>query len=407
MNLEINQSRGEENMSNKEVVIVSAVRTAIGSFGGVFKDVSAPQLGSIVIKEALAKAGLAPDSVDEVIMGNVLQAGLGQNPARQAAMAAGLPQEVSSMTINKVCGSGLKAVHLATQAILAGDADIVVAGGMENMTQAPYLLKGARDGFRMGDQKVVDSMVADGLTCVFNDYHMGVTAENLCDKYELTREEQDEFAANSQQKAVQAIEDGKFKDEIVPVEVKKKKEILTIDTDEYPRKGTTAEKLGGLRPAFKKDGSVTAGNASGINDGAAAVVVMSKEKAEELGIKPLVKIVANASSGVDPSIMGIGPVTAVKKVMEKGGQSMEEMDLVEANEAFAAQALAVGRELQFDPEKLNVNGGAIALGHPIGASGTRILVTLIHEMKRREAKKGLATLCIGGGQGVATIVENI
>ncbi|WP_404346674.1 acetyl-CoA C-acetyltransferase [Sutcliffiella horikoshii] len=394
-------------MSNKEVVIVSAVRTAIGSFGGAFKDVSAPQLGSVVIKEALAKAGLAPDSVDEVIMGNVLQAGLGQNPARQAAMAAGLPQEVSSMTINKVCGSGLKAVHLATQAILAGDADIVVAGGMENMSQAPYLLKGARDGFKMGDQKLVDTMVADGLTCAFNDYHMGVTAENLCTQYELTREEQDEFAANSQQKAVQAIEDGKFKDEIVPVEVKKKKEILTIDTDEYPRKGTTAEKLGGLRPAFKKDGSVTAGNASGINDGAAAVVVMSKEKAEELGIKPLVKIVANASSGVDPSIMGIGPVTAVKKAMEKGGQSMEEMDLVEANEAFAAQALAVGKELQFDPEKLNVNGGAIALGHPIGASGTRILVTLIHEMKRREAKKGLATLCIGGGQGVATIVENI
>ncbi|MGD6774855.1 acetyl-CoA C-acetyltransferase [Sutcliffiella horikoshii] len=394
-------------MSNKEVVIVSAVRTAIGSFGGAFKDVSAPQLGSVVIKEALAKAGLSPDSVDEVIMGNVLQAGLGQNPARQAAMAAGLPQEVSSMTINKVCGSGLKAVHLATQTILAGDADIVVAGGMENMSQAPYLLKGARDGFKMGDQKLVDTMVADGLTCAFNDYHMGVTAENLCTKYELTREEQDEFAANSQQKAVQAIEDGKFKDEIVPVEVKKKKEILTIDTDEYPRKGTTAEKLGGLRPAFKKDGSVTAGNASGINDGAAAVVVMSKEKAEELGIKPLVRIVANASSGVDPSIMGIGPVTAVKKAMEKGGQSMEEMDLVEANEAFAAQALAVGKELQFNPEKLNVNGGAIALGHPIGASGTRILVTLIHEMKRREAKKGLATLCIGGGQGVATIVENI
>ncbi len=407
MNLEINQSRGEEIMSNKEVVIVSAVRTAIGSFGGAFKDVSAPQLGSVVIKEALAKAGLAPDSVDEVIMGNVLQAGLGQNPARQAAMAAGLPQEVSSMTINKVCGSGLKAVHLATQAILAGDADIVVAGGMENMSQAPYLLKGARDGFKMGDQKLVDTMVADGLTCAFNDYHMGVTAENLCTQYDLTREEQDEFAANSQQKAVQAIEDGKFKDEIVPVEVKKKKEILTIDTDEYPRKGTTTEKLGGLRPAFKKDGSVTAGNASGINDGAAAVVVMSKEKAEELGIKPLVKIVANASSGVDPSIMGIGPVTAVKKAMEKGGQSMEEMDLVEANEAFAAQALAVGKELQFNPEKLNVNGGAIALGHPIGASGTRILVTLIHEMKRREAKKGLATLCIGGGQGVATIVENI
>lgn len=394
-------------MSNKEVVIVSAVRTAIGSFGGALKDVSAPQLGAVVIKEALAKAGLAPDSVDEVIMGNVLQAGLGQNPARQAAIGAGLPNEVSSMTINKVCGSGLKAVHLAAQAIIAGDADIVVAGGMENMSQAPYLLQGARDGYRMGDQKVTDSMIHDGLWCSFNDYHMGVTAENLCSKYDLTREEQDQFAANSQQKAVQAIEDGKFKDEIVPVEVKKKKEILTVDTDEYPRKGTTAEKLGGLRPAFKKDGSVTAGNASGINDGAAAVVVMSKEKADELGIKPLVKIVANASSGVDPSIMGIGPVTAVKKALEKGGQKLEEMDLVEANEAFAAQALAVGKELQFDSEKLNVNGGAIALGHPIGASGTRILVTLIHEMKRRDAKKGLATLCIGGGQGVATIIENI
>jgi len=394
-------------MSNKEVVIVSAVRTAIGSFGGALKDVSAPQLGAVVIKEALAKAGLAPDSVDEVIMGNVLQAGLGQNPARQAAIGAGLPNEVSSMTINKVCGSGLKAVHLAAQAIIAGDADIVVAGGMENMSQAPYLLQGARDGYRMGDQKVTDSMVHDGLWCSFNDYHMGVTAENLCTKYDLTREEQDQFAANSQQKAVQAIEDGKFKDEIVPVEVKMKKEILTVDTDEYPRKGTTAEKLGGLRPAFKKDGSVTAGNASGINDGAAAVVVMSKEKADELGIKPLVKIVANASSGVDPSIMGIGPVTAVKKALEKGGQTLEEMDLVEANEAFAAQALAVRKELKFDSEKLNVNGGAIALGHPIGASGTRILVTLIHEMKRRDAKKGLATLCIGGGQGVATIIENI
>jgi acetyl-CoA C-acetyltransferase len=394
-------------MSNREVVIVSAVRTAIGSFGGALKDVSAPQLGAVVIKEALAKAGLAPDSVDEVIMGNVLQAGLGQNPARQAAIGAGLPNEVSSMTINKVCGSGLKAVHLAAQAIIAGDVDIVVAGGMENMSQAPYLLQGARDGYRMGDQKVTDSMVHDGLWCSFNDYHMGVTAENLCTKYDLTREEQDQFAASSQQKAVQAIEDGKFKDEIVPVEVKKKKEILTVDTDEYPRKGTTAEKLGGLRPAFKKDGSVTAGNASGINDGAAAVVIMSKEKADELGIKPLVKIVANASSGVDPSIMGIGPVTAVKKALEKSGQTLEEMDLVEANEAFAAQALAVGKELQFDSEKLNVNGGAIALGHPIGASGTRILVTLIHEMKRRDAKKGLATLCIGGGQGVATIVENI
>ncbi|WP_442893551.1 acetyl-CoA C-acetyltransferase [Bacillus sp. 2205SS5-2] len=391
---------------SKEVVIVSAVRTAIGNFNGALKDISAPALGSIVIKEALHKAGVPIDTVDEVIMGNVLQAGLGQNTARQAALGAGLSVGVSAMTINKVCGSGLKAVHLATQAILAGDADVIVAGGMENMSQAPYLLNGARSGFKMGDQKIVDSMVTDGLWCAFNDYHMGVTAENLCSRYELTREEQDEFAAASQQKAVNAIEQGKFEEEIVAVEIpQRRREPILFKEDEFPRKGTTAEGLGKLRPAFKKDGSVTAGNASGINDGAAALVVMSKEKADELGVTPLVTIKGNASGGVDPSVMGIGPVTAVKKVLAKTAMSLEEMDLIEANEAFAAQSLAVGRELVFDAEKLNVNGGAISLGHPIGASGARILVSLIHEMIKSDAKRGLATLCIGGGQGVATVVE--
>lgn len=395
-------------MSKNEVVIVSAVRTAIGSFGGSLQNISAPELGAVVIKEALEKAGIDPKQVDEVIMGNVLQAGVGQNPARQAAIKAGLPQEVPAMTINKVCGSGLKTVHLATQAILAGDAEIIVAGGMENMSQAPYLLKGARNGFKMGDQKLVDSMISDGLWCAFNDYHMGITAENLCDKYEISREEQDEFSARSQQRAVAAIEAKKFKDEIVPVEIpQRKKASILFDTDEYPKSGTTAEKLAGLRPAFKKDGSVTAGNASGINDGAAAVVVMSKKKADELGIKGLVSITANGSAGVDPSIMGIGPVAAVKKAMDKSGLSVSDMNLIEANEAFAAQSIAVDRELHFNKDILNVNGGAIALGHPIGASGTRILVTLIHELKRRKERYGLATLCIGGGQGVATIVENI
>lgn len=395
-------------MSNNEVVIVSAVRTAIGSFGGALKAVSAPELGAIVIKAALEKAGLQGEQVDEVIMGNVLQAGLGQNPARQAAIQAGLPENVPSMTINKVCGSGLKTVHLAAQAILSGDADIIVAGGMENMSQAPYILKNARDGFKMGDQKLIDTMVSDGLTCAFNNYHMGVTAENLCDKYEISREEQDEFSAWSQKKATDAIQAGTFKDEIAPVVIPQRKgDAVTFDTDEFPRAGSTAEKLAGLRPAFKKDGSVTAGNASGINDGAAAVVVMSRAKAEELGIQPLVKITANGNAGVDPSIMGIGPVAAVQKAFQKSGLTMEDIDLVEANEAFAAQSIAVDRELRFDKEKLNVNGGAIALGHPIGASGTRILVTLIHEMKRRDAKRGLATLCIGGGQGVATIIENL
>jgi acetyl-CoA C-acetyltransferase len=393
-------------VSQTEVVIVGAVRTALGNFNGSLKNVSAPELGATVIKGALEQAGVKPEQVDEVILGNVLQAGLGQNPARQAAIGAGIPEGVSSMTINKVCGSGLKAVHLATQAILAGDAEIVVAGGMENMSQAPYLLKNARDGFKMGDQKLVDTLTSDGLTCVFNQYHMGITAENLADKYSITREEQDKFSAWSQEKAVNAIETGKFKDEIVPVIIPQRKgEPVVFDTDEYPKKGSTAEKLSGLRPAFKKDGSVTAGNASGINDGAAAVVVMSRKKADELGIKPLVTIKGNASAGVDPSIMGIGPVPAVKKVLEKTSTSMEELELIEANEAFAAQSLAVDRELHFNKEILNVNGGAIALGHPIGASGARILVTLIHEMKRRNAKKGLATLCIGGGQGVATVVE--
>ncbi|PFA63896.1 acetyl-CoA C-acyltransferase [Bacillus sp. AFS015802] len=392
-------------MSN-EVVIVSAVRTAIGSFNGSLKGISAPELGAIVIKDALEKAGLSGNDVDEVIMGNVLQAGLGQNPARQASIKAGLPEQVPAMTINKVCGSGLKTVHLATQAILSGDADIIVAGGMENMSQAPYLLQGAREGFKMGDQKVVDSMISDGLWCAFNDYHMGVTAENLCDRYSLTREEQDEFSAWSQQKAAAAIESGRFDDEIVPVTIPQRKgDPVVFSQDEFPRKGSTAEKLSGLRPAFKKDGTVTAGNASGINDGAAAVVVMSKKKADELGITPLVTIKGNANAGVDPSIMGIGPVAAVKKVLEKTKLSIEDMDLIEANEAFAAQSLAVDKELQFKKDALNVNGGAIALGHPIGASGTRILVTLIHEMKKRGVQNGLATLCIGGGQGVATVVE--
>ena len=389
-----------------EVVIVSAVRTAIGAFQGSLKDVPATKLGAIVIKEALHRAGVNGELVDEVIMGNVLQAGLGQNPARQAAIQAGLPYAVSALTINKVCGSGLKTVHLAAQAIIAGDADIIVAGGFENMSQAPYLLEKARDGFRMGDQKVVDSMIKDGLWCAFNDYHMGITAENLCDQYSITREEQDAFSARSQQRAVAAIEAGKFAEEIVAVEIPQRKgDPIIFDRDEYPKAGSTAEKLGKLRPAFKKDGSVTAGNASGINDGAAAFVIMSKEKAIELGIQPLATIVANASAGVDPSIMGIGPVAAVKKVLGKADLALEEIDLVEANEAFAAQSIAVDRELGLDHEKLNVNGGAIALGHPIGASGARILVSLLHEMEKRDTKTGLATLCIGGGQGVATVVK--
>ena len=396
-------------MSHKEVVIVSAVRTAIGNFQGSLADVSATRLGAIVLEGALNKAGVAKELVSEVIMGNVLQAGLGQNPARQAAIQAGLQHEVPSMTINKVCGSGLKAVHLATQSIVAGESEIVLAGGMENMSQAPYLLEGARSGYRMGDQKVVDSMIRDGLWCAFNDYHMGITAENLCTKYELSREEQDQFAAWSQEKAQKALAEGRFKDEIVPVEIPQRKgDPVKFELDEFPRAGVTAESLAKLRPAFRKDGSVTAGNASGINDGAAALLIMSREKADELGIKPLARIVANASAGVDPSIMGIGPVPATKRVLAKAGLTLDDIDLIEANEAFAAQSLAVGKELGINRDKLNVNGGAIALGHPIGASGARVLVTLIHELQKRDgAKYGLATLCIGGGQGVATIVEKL
>ncbi|MBO0602008.1 acetyl-CoA C-acetyltransferase [Sporosarcina sp. E16_3] len=390
---------------SKEIVIISAVRSAIGSFLGSLKDIPATDLGATVIKEALKRAGVAPESVDEVIMGNVLQAGLGQNPARQAAIKAGLPETVPALTINKVCGSGLKAVHLARQAIIAGDADIIVAGGMENMSQAPYIMKDGREGFKMGDQKIIDSMISDGLWCAFNDYHMGITAENLCDRYSITREEQDTFSATSQAKAAAAIEAGTFAEEIVAIEIPQRKgDPIIFDQDEYVKAGTTADKLGKLRPAFKKDGSVTAGNASGINDGAAAFVIMSKEKADELGLTPLATIVANGNAGVDPSVMGLGPVEAVKKALTKANMQLSEIDLIEANEAFAAQSIAVGKELEFDASKLNVNGGAIALGHPIGASGARILVTLLHEMKRRDVKSGLATLCIGGGQGVATIV---
>lgn len=390
----------------REVVIASAVRTPIGSFGGMFKNVSAVQLGTVVAKEALKRANVKPEMVDEVIFGNVLQAGLGQNVARQVSVHAGIPIEVPSFTINKVCGSGLKAVALAAQAILAGEAEIVLAGGTENMSQAPYLLKSARWGQRMGNAQIEDYMVQDGLWDVFNDYHMGITAENIVEKYGLTREEQDQLALESQNKAEEAVKSGRFKDEIVAVEIPQRKgDPIIADTDEYPRFGTTMEALAKLRPAFKKDGTVTAGNASGINDGAAALVVMSKEKAEELGITPLVTIVSYASAGVDPSIMGTGPIPATKKALAKADLTVEDLDLIEANEAFAAQALSVIKELNFDTSKVNVNGGAIALGHPIGASGARILVTLLHEMAKRDAKNGLATLCIGGGQGIAMVVK--
>ena len=390
----------------REVVIASAVRTALGSFGGSLKDVPAVDLGALVIKEALNKAGVKPECVDEVLMGNVIQAGLGQNPARQAAVKAGLPVEIPSMTINKVCGSGLRCVALAAQMIKAGDADVIVAGGMENMSQGPYVLRTARFGQRMGDGKMVDAMVNDALTDAFNGYHMGITAENIAEQWGLTREMQDEFAANSQIKAEAAIKAGKFKDEIVPVVIPQRKgDPIVFDTDEFPRFGTTAEKLAKLRPAFKKDGTVTAGNASGINDGAAALVVMSAEKAKELGVTPICKIVSYGSKGLDPSIMGYGPFYATKKALEGTGLTVADLDLIEANEAFAAQSLAVAKDLEFDMSKVNVNGGAIALGHPVGASGARILVTLLHEMMKSDAKRGLATLCIGGGMGTALIVE--
>lgn len=389
----------------KEVVIVSAVRTPIGCFNGSLSSFSAPELGSIAIQAALTKAGISPAHVDEVIMGNVLQSGLGQNPARQAALKAGIPKETPSFTINKVCGSGLKAVMLAAQAIIAEDADIIVAGGMESMTNAPYVLEKARWGYRMGDGKLVDTLIKDGLWDAFNDYHMGVTAENIAAQYDLTREEQDAVALSSQQKAARAITSGAFKEEIIPLAVKSKKGDIMIDTDEYPKSNTTLDALAKLRPAFSKNGTVTAGNASGINDGAAAVVVMSKEKADEWGIKPLGRIIGYASAGVDPSVMGLGPIPATQKALCKAGLSMGEVDLVEANEAFASQWLAVGKDLGLDVEKVNVNGGAIALGHPIGASGNRILVSLLHAMKKRNKKFGLATLCIGGGQGAAMVVE--
>ncbi len=392
----------------KEVVIVSAVRTAIGTFNGSLAPLSAPELGAVAVSAALERAGVSKEVVDEVILGNVLQAGLGQNPARQAAIKAQLPVEVPAYTINKVCGSGLKAVNLAAQSIMTEDAEIMVAGGCESMTNAPYLLDSrARWGYRMGDNKVIDVMIKDGLWCAFNDYHMGITAENVAAKYNVTREEQDQLAYESQAKAIKAIKSGAFKQEIVPVTIKGKKGDIIFDTDEYPRENTTLETLRGLRPAFKKDGTVTAGNASGINDGAAALVLMSADKAKQMGIKPLARIMGYASGGVDPSIMGIAPVTATKKALSKAGLAVKDIDLIEANEAFAAQFLAVGKELHFAKEKVNVNGGAIALGHPIGASGARILVTLLHALRDRGAKRGLATLCIGGGQAVTTIVETL
>ncbi|ACL18675.1 acetyl-CoA acetyltransferase [Desulfitobacterium hafniense DCB-2] len=390
----------------QDVVIVSAVRTPIASFGGALQGYGAVNLGALVIREAVQRAGIQGKQVDEVIMGNVLQAGLGQNPARQAALKAGLPVETTAQTINVVCGSGLKAVIAAAQAIRAGDAEIVAAGGMESMSDAAFLLDQARWGQRMGHGTLVDSMIKDGLWCAFNEYHMGITAENVAEKYGISRREQDEFAAWSQAKAVAAMEKGRFKEEIVPVAIPQRKgEPVIFDRDEYPRAGTTVETLAKLKPAFKKDGTVTAGNASGINDAAAACVLMSKEKAAALGIPYLAAIKGYGMAGVDPAIMGVGPVNAVKKALQKAGIALDELDLIEANEAFAAQALAVTKELGFPGEKVNVNGGAIALGHPIGASGTRILVTLVHEMKKRRDKLGLATLCIGGGQGIALVVE--
>ena len=389
----------------KKIVLAGACRTAIGTMGGALSTVPAAELGSIVIKEALTRAGVPAEQVDHVYMGCVIQAGLGQNVARQASLKAGLPVTTPAVTVNVVCGSGLNCVNMAAQMIEAGDADIVVAGGMESMSLAPYAMMKGRYGYRMGNATLVDTMVNDALWDAFNNYHMGITAENVAEQWHLTREMLDEFSANSQQKCEKAMAEGKFKEEIVPVEVKGKKGSVIVDTDENPRPGTTVETLARLKPAFKKDGIVTAGNASGINDGAAAIVVMSEEKAKELGVKPMATWVGGALGGVDPSIMGVGPVAAVNKLMKKLDMKVAEMDLIEANEAFAAQSLAVGHDLEFDPEKLNVNGGAIALGHPVGASGCRILVTLLHEMQRRDAKTGLATLCIGGGMGCATVVK--
>jgi acetyl-CoA C-acetyltransferase len=396
---------GTREINMEDVVIVAAGRSAVGKFGGTLAKVPAAELGAQVIRQLLAKTGIDPASVSEVIMGQVLTAGAGQNPARQAVIKAGLPDMVPGYTINKVCGSGLKATHLAAQAIMCGDAEIVIAGGQENMSASPHVLNGSRDGFRMGDAKLVDTMIVDGLWDVYNQYHMGVTAENVARKYEVSRAEQDEFALQSQLKAEAAQKEGKFKDEILPIEIPSKKGPTVFDTDEYPKHGSTIEALSSLRPAFNKEGSVTAGNASGLNDGAAAVIMMSASKAKELGLTPIARIKAYSSSGLDPTIMGMGPVSATRLCLKKAGWTHEDVDLMEINEAFAAQAIAVNKEMGWDTSKINVNGGAIALGHPIGASGARVLVTLLHEMVRRDAKRGLASLCIGGGMGVALAVE--
>jgi acetyl-CoA C-acetyltransferase len=388
-----------------DIVIAAAVRSGVGKFNGTIGKVPAAELGAQIIKALLARTKVDPEQISEVIMGQVLTAGVGQNPARQALIRAGLPDRIPGMTINKVCGSGLKATHLAAQAIKCGDADIIIAGGQESMSSAPHVLQGSRDGFRMGDAKLTDSMIHDGLWDIYNDYHMGVTAENVAKKFEISRRDQDEFAAASQQKAEAAHKAGRFKSEIAPIEIVTRKGTITFDTDEYIRPGTTAAALAELKPAFSKDGTVTAGNASGINDGAAAVMMMSARKADELALKPLARVRAYSSAGVDPKIMGMGPVPASRLCLQKAGWTHQDLDLMEINEAFAAQAIAVNRQMGWDTSKINVNGGAIAIGHPIGASGARILVTLLHEMIRRDAKKGLASLCIGGGMGVALAIE--
>jgi acetyl-CoA C-acetyltransferase len=392
----------------KEVVIVSAVRTAIGNFGGSLASLSATELGVIAAKEAIKRAGINPEEISETIIGNILSAGLGQNVSRQIAIHAGVPDTKPAMTINKLCGSGLRAVSMAAQFIMLGDADVVLAGGTESMSNAPYLLSQGRNGFRMGHGQVMDSMILDGLTDSFNNYHMGITAENIAERWNISREDQDTFALESQRKAEAAQTSGRFADEIVPVSIPQRKgDPIIFDTDEFPKPGLKLEKLAALKPAFKKDGTVTAGNASGINDGACMLIIMSAEKAAELGIKPLARILSYGNAALDPAIMGYGPVPATLAALKKAGLTIEDIDLVEANEAFASQSLAVARDLKLDPQKVNVNGGAIALGHPIGASGARILTSLIYEMKRRDSKIGLATLCIGGGQGTALIIENI
>lgn len=392
----------------REVVIVKALRTAIGSFGGTLKEFSAADLAALVIKRLLEESALPPEMIDEVILGNVLQAASGQNPARQAAIKAGIPEAVPAFTVNKVCGSGLKAVGLAAQAIRAGDGDVFVVGGMESMSTAPFATLKARWGARMGHEQLVDTMIKDGLWCAFADTHMGITAENIAERWQISRREQDEFAAASQQKCQAALAEGRFQDEIVPVVIPQRKgEPIVFDRDEYPRVGVTVESLAKLRPAFKPDGTVTAGNASGINDGAAALLVMSLEKAQSLGLRPMARVLSYAASALDPAIMGLGPVEATRRALHKCGLEIDDLDLIEANEAFAVQSIAVMRELGLDPDKVNVNGGAIALGHPIGASGARILVTLLHALEKRKAARGLATLCIGGGQGYAVVVERL